>query len=153
MVQARYSLEEAEEDIAELRGLVDVLSEHIRTNRVIAEDPASPGVDESWHSLGALGAHYTVATGRYRLTIANEVQIQVLVTGDGLQAQTVSFANTMSAAYRPPADVTGLPLGSARQVTAGDVWPRLTVLATGVVNVINQGSATTFSFVGNIPLD
>jgi hypothetical protein len=116
-------------------------------------DPAVPNQDESWHSLGALGAHYAVGIGRYKLSVENELMLDIKVTGDGLQATAVPFAVTLPAAYRPQITHDTLPMGTSRQVTAGDIWPRLAVSSAGVVTVTNQGTANAFAFCGRIPLE
>lgn len=108
---------------------------------------------DTWHSLGTLGAHYSVTLGRYRLTTDNCVELDIHVTGDGLQATTVSFANTLPAAYQPVYDHTTLPMGTTRQTTAGDISPRLSVFANGTVSVINQGTANDFACCVRVPLD
>ena len=108
---------------------------------------------ETWHDLGSLGAHYTVVLGRYRLTPNNEVEVDIKVVGDGLQATSVTFATTLPVAYRPATTHDSLPMGTTRQVTAGDIWPRLTVDTAGNVTVINQGTANTFATCLRIPLD
>jgi hypothetical protein len=123
---------------------------------LLAVDPIAAniaGAAETWHSLGALGAHYTVTLGRYKLTPEGELELDINVVGDGLQATSVSFANTLPAAYRPATQHDTLPMGTTRQVTAGDIWPRLTVTTAGAVTVTNQGTANTFAFAGRIPLD
>jgi len=112
-----------------------------------------PAGAEPWNDLGALGAHYTVVLGRYRMRAENEVEIDIKVVGDGLQATSVTFANTLPAAYRPATTHDSLPMGTTRQVTAGDIWPRLTVDTAGNVTVINQGTANTFATCLRIPLD
>jgi hypothetical protein len=148
-----YTLEQAEDAIGGLRGDLDRIYEHLQTNRVIAEDPASPGVDESWHSLGALGAHYTVVLGRYRLTTDNCVELDISVNGDGAQATSVTFANTLPAAYRPATTHDKLPMGTGHAVTGGDIWPILKVDTAGNVVVTNQGTAHNYSCVVRVPLD
>jgi hypothetical protein len=108
---------------------------------------------DTWQSLGALGAHYTVVLGRYRLTTDNCVELDVKVTGDGLQATTVTFANTLPAAYRPATQHDSLPMGTPRQVTAGDIWPRLLVDTAGNVTVNASAIAFTFATCVKVPLD
>jgi hypothetical protein len=123
---------------------------------LLAVDPIAAniaGAAETWHTLGALGAHYTVTLGRYKLTPEGELELDINVVGDGLQATSVSFANNLPAAYRPATQHDTLPMGTTRQVTAGDIWPRLTVTAAGAVTVINQGTANTFACCVRIPLD
>lgn len=154
-----YTVEQCEEDIAELRGQVDRLTEvignggSIQVNvKLTATDPVNGG-PETWHSLGTL-ANYTVNIGRYRLTPDNEVEIEVDVTAAGANAQTTTFGNTLPSAYRPQAD-RRLPVSSTRNVTAGDPWPRLFVQSsTGQVQVIQVASVSdTVSATVRIPLD
>jgi hypothetical protein len=117
-----------------------------RFNALMTGDP--------WHSLGALGAHYTVILGRYRLiAITNSVRLDIQVNGDGLQATSVTFANTLPAAYRPATTHDKIPMGTGRAVTGGDIWPILTVSTTGAVTVTNQGTAHTYACCADIPLD
>ncbi len=108
---------------------------------------------DTWHSLGALGAHYTVTLGRYRLTADNCVELDIKVAGDGLQATAVTFANALPAAYRPATQHDSLPMGTTRQVTAGDVWPRLLVDTAGNVTVNASAVASTFACCQKVPLD
>jgi hypothetical protein len=153
-----YTLEQAEDDITALRGQVDRLSEvlpggliFIVGGALVAADPVNGG-PETWHSLGSLGAHYTIQAGRYRLTIDNQVELDVEVTGDGAQAGNTQFANALPAAYRP---LTGRhpPMGGTRNVTAGDLWPRLSVSSAGAVQVIDAGTADNWGINVSIPLD
>lgn len=81
------------------------------------------------------------------------MELDIEVNGDGAQASSVSFANTMPAAYRPAVTHDKLPMGTGRAVTAGDVWPILTVASTGVVTVTNQGTAHTYACLVRVPLD
>lgn len=108
---------------------------------------------DDWNSLGALGAHYTVTLGRYKFGQGNSVRLDIKVVGDGLQATSVTFANALAAAYRPATQHDSLAMGTTRAITAGDISPRLTVDTAGNVTVINQGTANTFGFTGDIPLD
>lgn len=108
---------------------------------------------DSWQSLGALGAHYTVTRGRYRLTPDNELELDIEVIGDGLQATSVTFANTLVAPYVPATSHQFLPMGTNRAVTAGDVWPRVTVTAAGAVTVNAPAVSNTFSTCVRVPLD
>lgn len=148
-----FTLEQLEDQLSDLSGEVQRNYDHFRCIRVIAQNPAAPGTDESWHSLGALGAHYTVTLGRYRLTTDNCVELDIQVSGDGLQATSVAFANTLPAAYTPATAHTRLPMGTDRAVTAGDLWPRLNVDAAGGVTVINGGTANIFACCVRVPLD
>jgi hypothetical protein len=112
----------------------------------------------SWQSLGALGAHYTVTRGRYRiLTITGCVRIDFEVIGDGLQAGPpggVTFANQLVAAARPALAHNSLPLGSTRGVTGTDAWPRWSVDTAGNVTVIvTPVNGITYSACVDIPLD
>jgi hypothetical protein len=118
-----------------------------RLNALVAGD--------TWHSLGALGAHYTVTLGRYKMdALRNSVRFDIKVVGDGLQASAVTFANTLPAAYRPATAHDSIPMGTTRQVTASDVWPRFSVDTAGNVTVTNQGSnSNTFACSVDIPLD
>jgi hypothetical protein len=114
---------------------------------------APPAGAETWHSLGAL-LGYTVAEGRYKLTPENEVVFDIDVTANGVNSNTVAFANLLPAAYRPAVD-RHLPLSSTRAVTAADPWPRLFVTAaTGAVSVLQQANTTaTLGTNVRLPLD
>jgi hypothetical protein len=117
-----------------------------RLNALITGDP--------WQTLGSLGAHYTVILGRYRLiAITNSVRLDIQVNGDGLQATSVTFANTLPAAYRPATTHDKIPMGTGHAVINGDIWPILTVSTTGAVTVTNQGTAHTYACCVDIPLD
>jgi hypothetical protein len=110
--------------------------------------------DDTWHTLGALGAHYTVVLGRYKLSDNGLfLELDIQVNGDGLQANSVTFANTLPLAYRPATSHVKLPMGTGRAVTAGDTWPILDVTSAGAVTVTNAGTAHTYAFSGRIPLD
>jgi len=112
---------------------------------------APPAGAETWHSLGTL-AGYTVTVGRYKLTPENEVVIDIQVTAGGANASSVSFSNTMPAAYQTLV-ARNAPLSTTRNVTGADPWPRLFV-AAGVVSVI-QAANTTATLGTNVrlPLD
>ncbi len=163
-----YSLEQAEDDVAEQRGLTDKLGEIVQTGDVQTVTLEATGavtatggtaalpsaiLTDTWHSLGALGAHYTVTLGRYRLTTDNCVELDIKVVGDGLQATSVTFANVLPAAYRPATQHDSLPMGTPRQVTAGDIWPRLLVDTAGNVTVNASAVGNTFATCVRVPLD
>ncbi len=103
-----YTLELAEEHIAELRGQVDRLNEVLGTftggtiqvtDPLVATDPVNGG-PETWHTLGTL-AGYTVSRGRFRLTPEGELELDVQATAGGANAASVTFSVTMPGAYIP----------------------------------------------------
>lgn len=157
-----YTLEQAEEDVATLRGQVDRMNEVIGTGGPIqvnisltATDPINGG-PETWHSLGTL-AGYTVNAGRYRLTPMNEVELDIDVTAGGANAGTVTFQNALPSQYRqtPARGDVRLPMSTTRVVTAGDPWPRLFISqSSGQIEVIQTASDTSeLTFTGCMPLD
>jgi len=138
-------------------GVLEVHGTTVATGGVWAQagvaSGAAPTGAEPWNSLGSLGAHYTVTLGRYRMRAENEVELDILVSGDGAQATSTTFATTLPAAYRPATSHNNLPMGTNHAVTTGDIWPRLDVTSAGAVTVTNQGTANAFAFCGRIPLD
>lgn len=158
-----YSLEQAEEDIAELRGLVDKTSEIIQTVTLTATGPVTatggtatvPSLIETdtWHSLGTL-ANYTVTLGRYRLTVDNCVELDIEVSTTGTNAASPAFSNTLPAAYRPLND-RRLPLATTKTTAAGDNPSRLFVQSsTGSVQVVQTASSSAnLGCCVRIPLD
>lgn len=163
----QYTLEQAEEDIATLRGQVDLLTEYIATATLVATDVQSVTAEisgaitatggtaaaptlittDSWNSLGTLTG-YTVGTARYRLTTDGEVEIDVSVTSGGSNSGTTTFSTDLPTGYIPTTSHT-FPMSSTRAVTAADVWPRLFVTAsTGAVQVV-----TTANVANGVRLD
>jgi hypothetical protein len=159
LVPSDFDPDQLHDEIAQLRGLVDRLSEVIGTSTgdpiqitdpLVATDPVNGG-PETWHTLGTL-ALYTVTVGRFRKTIDNEVEIDIEVTEQVTAAANTNFSVTLPAAYQP---LVGrhIPLVGTRGVTAADPWPRLFVSA-GVVQVVNAGGNTNVWGVNvRLPLD
>ncbi len=156
-----YTLEDAESHIAQLRGLVDRMSEIIGSpggivmiqGEAVAIDPVNGG-PETWHSLGTL-AGYTVQAGRYRLTPENETEFDIEVTSAGANAASVAFSNAVPAAYRPLNDRHPALGMTGNQAGAGFNWPRLLVQqSTGSVFVVQPGSnAASLGCTVRVPLD
>lgn len=155
-----YTLEQAEEDIADLRGQVTTLEEHIECGGMTIDGLSGAlgsglitGPDP-WHTLGALTG-YTVLIGRYKLSaVDNMMIVDVEVTGGGSNSNTVSFANTLPNVYQP---LIGRHYGLGMTGTVESLsnqWPRLSVGATGSVQVLGPGNHT-FSLGGTfyVPLD
>jgi hypothetical protein len=157
-----YTIEEAADHIGLLRGQMTTLAEYISTGTLIVTGtitatggtPGTPTLirTDAWQSLGTL-AGYTVVIGRYRLTTDNCVELDIKVTGSGTQATTVTFANTLPAAYQPATQHDSLPMGTTRAVTAGDISPRLLVSTAGAVTVNASALAVTFAICVRVPLD
>lgn len=168
-----WTLEQAEDEIAEIRGQVDLMSEIITTSDVQTATLEATGAvtagiitsaggtqavptlitTDTWHTLGTL-AGYTVNIGRYRLTIENEVEIDVDVQAGGANAATVAFGTVLPAAYRPTID-RRLPISTSRVQTAGETIPRLFVQqSTGQVQIVQTlNNAAQMGTVVRIPLD
>jgi hypothetical protein len=125
-----YTLEQAEDDIAKLRGDLDRIFEHLQTNLIVAESPTSPGVDETWHDLGALGVtNLTVNHHRYRLEPDGVVTIDVDAHATNtIGASNASFPTTLAASYRP-ANFRVYVL--ARQTGAGSGTTAIVSITTG----------------------
>lgn len=156
-----YTLDQAEEDIADLRGDSTVKEEHQEIGSIVLDANAGAlatgaitGPD-TWHSLGTLTG-FTVTVGRYKITAAdNMVVVDVKVTAGGANANSVVFSNTMPAAYRPAAG-RAYPLGKTGNLGAAltDQSPRLFVDTTGAVTVLVRGSDTSdFANTVHVPLD
>lgn len=161
-----WTLEQAEEEIADLRGQVDRLTEIIATvtltvtGTLTAPDASvwsSTGLAmgagavitaDTWHTLGSL-SHFTVARGRYRLTPEGELEIDISVTPDGANAVATSFANTLPAACQPDVDLR-VPAATTRAVTAADAWHRVYV---GGSSGANPGTVQVITAVCTNPFD
>jgi hypothetical protein len=153
-----FDPDQLHDEIAELRGLHDRLTEVIGTggnmqvNGVLtATDPVNGG-PETWHDLGTLHG-FTLTRGRYRMNIEGELEIDFQGLGVNTNAATETFANAMPAAYRP-VQVRRGTCETGRAMTAGDPWPKLVVNTDGTVDVITFVSVSvTLQFNGSFPLD
>jgi hypothetical protein len=124
----------------------------VLTSLVTTYDPvALDGTVEAWHSLGTL-ANYTIAAGRYRMTPEGELELDIDVTGNGSNAGTTTFGNTLPTAYRP-AITRHVGIGTTRPQTNGESWPRLFISTAGGVQVVATASVTNeYFWSGTIPL-
>ena len=138
MATEQYPPEQADDELAAVRGQVEMLNERIRTNLILAEDPDTPGQDETWQSLGSPSAtNFTSDHGRYRMTAEGEVEFDIALTGNtnGGTQGVYTYANTLLAAYRPAID-RFFPLGAqGTWVGTSTRSPGLLVTAAGVVSV------------------
>jgi hypothetical protein len=162
MATELFTLEHAEELIAELRGQVDRLSEVLGTSTgspiqvtdpLVATDPVNGG-PETWHTLGTL-SHYTVTRGRFRLTPAGETELDIDVAGDASNVVTTTFSVTVPAAYRPAVTRRATTSQSGRNITAGDQWPTVVLNTSGTVDILcpAAGATTAMHWNGSFPLD
>jgi hypothetical protein len=114
---------------------------------------------ETWHSLGNIGAGtgMTINRGRYQLTPAGELEIDIqlfcnsaVLTVD----QTLNWSTALGAAYLPNID-TIAPLGCSSDQNTGHRSPKLLVNhTTGVVTITIPPMITPGLFGGTaiIPL-
>jgi len=104
------------------------------TGQIIA---APGGVEETWHTLGALGiANFTVNHGRYRLLPDGDVEIDFsFVTTGAVAAFFGTFANAMPAAYQPDfIRACGIGLTGNETINPDHV-PSILVNTAGVVTI------------------
>ena len=157
-VSPDFDPDQLHDEIAELRGLVDRLTEVIGTGGLIqvngtfvATDPVNGG-PETWHTLGTLTG-YTVVYGRYRMTAEGEIELDCQATAS-TNATTQAWSVTLPVAYRP-ATIRRADLEGGRAQVTTEVFPHITVDTTGVVNFIVQQAnlSVTFEFNGTFPLD
>ena len=159
-----YSLEEAADHIAQVRGELTAKEEQQEITTLIVDGQltatggtaAAPIVitTDTWHSLGSL-AGFTVNVGRYRLTPHNEVQIDIELDGTGTHGNNVTFANTMGTVYRPLV-ARHQPLARTGNIGANltDQASRAFVDTTGAVSVLTPTNDTaSFGNTARIPLD
>ena len=158
MAAAEFDPDQIHDEIAQLRGLVDKLTEvigtggNIQVNGVLtATDPVNGG-PETWHTLGTLTG-YTVAYGRYRMTAEGEIELDCQATAS-TNAVSQAWSVTLPAAYRP-ATIRRADLEGGRSQVTTEVFPHITVDTTGVVTFIVQAInlSVTFEFNGTFPLD
>lgn len=104
---------------------------------------------ETWHDLGTL-AGYTVNRAQYKLGAENQTWLFINVTSGGANAATVTFSNTLAAAYRPPATVFQ-PLTASGASTSP---PRVSLSSAGAVSITQQANnAIQILGVMPVPLD
>jgi hypothetical protein len=160
----QFDLEHAHDLIADLRGQVDRLTEHIETLTLIVDGTitatggtqAAPTLitTDSWQSLGSPAATgFTSDHGRYRLTSDGDVEFDIALTagGGGGTAGSYTYANTLPAAYRPAINRT-YPLG---RENAASPSPDLHIGTGGTVRVDLPGIGAGLNVGANIrmPLD
>ena len=166
MPTAPYTLEQAEEDIANLRGQATVLSEYaeiatlVVAGVVVAQQPGTatePQTQESWHLFSPLSNSWSIPTNgyaKYRITPQNELQISAWILSPGSGTVNAVTIATFPSAYRP-ASKHGFPVGAdaANAVTTGQPNALMTLFSTGVLqsNGISVGSNVYIEV--KIPLD
>jgi hypothetical protein len=106
-----YTLEQAEEDIAQLRGDATIKEEFQEITTLVVDGTitAAGGTSSSptlittdtWHSLGTLtGA--TINVAKYKLLSIGFVYIWIDITfGVSTGVSTLTFSNSLAAAYQP----------------------------------------------------
>jgi len=154
----QYPPEQADDELAAVRGQVEALSEQIRTLLILTEDPAAPGTDETWHSLGSPSAtNFTSNHGRYRMTAEGQVEfdIQLTAAAGGGTSGIYTYANTLPIAYRPSSDRFYPVACQGTWLGAGIRFPGLKVFADGHVDVHLPGASASGTSGANIrmPLD
>src|SRR6266496_3714824 len=152
---------EADDHIAELRGLVDKLNEVLGaftggtiqvTDPLVATDPVNGG-PETWHTLGTL-LNFNITRARFRLDPQGELEIDIGIDGNGANVSGSAFSVTMPAAYRPAVTRRCTLSETGRNITAGDLWPAVIVAATGVVTIQAQaGIMSALHANPHFPLD
>lgn len=108
----------------------------IAPNPTATATPTAPATAETWHALGSPSATgFTSNIGQYRITAEGETEVDVKLTANagGGTAGTYTYANTLPAAYRPPANRI-YPLGF-NQTLASGVSCALIVNSAGTVQV------------------
>lgn len=176
-----WTLEQAEDEIAEIRGQVDLMSEIVTTSDVQTATLEATGAasvggtlavtgavtatggtqavptllhTDTWQSLGSSGLAGASGTARYRLTIENELQISIHLSFTA-GPTSATFANALPAGYIPPANNTlgGNPFSSNAGAPVAGM--RMAVNSgTGVVQLLNiPGAASAVGIDVKIPLD
>lgn len=159
---APYTLEQSEDDVAELRGLHDGLSEYAEigtlVGNVVAQQPGtstSPQTQETWHPFNPLSNSWTVPAGGlalYRLTVQNELQISATIQAPGISQNNVTIA-TFPVGYRP-VSTHGFPVFTTLALNnAGGVSPGMTITSAGVMQAQGITPLGVVSFEVKIPLD
>jgi hypothetical protein len=183
MATETFSLEHAEDLIADLRGQVDKLSEILATGTLTASTSATlpdgsvwtaaglamgatpaptsqVATADAWHSLGSPSATgYTSNHGRYRMSVDGDVEFDITLVANvgGGTAGNYAYANTLLASpnYRP-AFKRAYPIAfnDATSTTGGN-FPCLVVDTTGQVNIRIGGYPAGVVVGGNprMPLD
>jgi hypothetical protein len=170
---ADYSLQQAQADIASLRGQLAHLAANSELLNLIIDTlltlpdgstwstaglsvlaPATaPITADTWHTLGTL-SHYTVTAGRFRFDAFGEVEFDIDVAGDASNVGTTTFSVTIPSAYRPSVPRRATLSESGHAIGAGDQWPTLQVNTAGTVQVIVQPNITSaLHWNGSFPLD
>lgn len=157
-----YTLEQAETDIATLRGQVQLMGEYLAVGSVVIDARAgSNGTGEitidTWHSFTP-GNSWTVPTGgfaQYRLTPTNELQISAQLNGpSGSTVNGVTIV-TFPAAYRP-VSTHWFPVTTNLYPSSNTSTPRMSIDSTGALQAQGVGGNPGSAFVNfeiRIPLD
>jgi hypothetical protein len=154
-----YTLEEAEDHIADLRGQLDKMGEIITVGSIVVQGNAGPlgnglaSGPDTWQTLGSPSATgYTSDHGRYRFALDGEVEFDIALhgTSGAGTAGTYTYANTLPAAYRPALDRV-YPLANSGS-GAGAQDSHLNVNASGSVQLV-LGAHTTIGGCARMPLD
>lgn len=113
----------------------------------LATDPVNPTNLEGWHTLGPFGNGWSSNHGRYRLTAAGELEIDISLTSGSGSGTSLAWPNTLPPAYRP-AFVRRIP-----GVPASGSICHTTVNTSGSVTSLVATGAATFDCCGRVPLD
>jgi hypothetical protein len=109
---------------------------------------SSPTALETWHTLGPIANGWTTNHGRYRRTATNEIQLDISLTAGGSPTYgTITWPNTMPAAYRPLVvrRLAGVPCSSSASHS--------TINTNGTISSTIPSPAGTFDCCGRVPLD
>lgn len=159
--QAPYTLEQAEEDIADLRGQVDLLDEYAEIATLIcatltAPQPGTstePETRETWHSFAPLSNSWSVPSGgfaQYRITPQNELQISAVIQAPGSSVNGVTIA-TFPVNYRAASTHRFVVATDTLIASVGNGW--FSITSGGVMQSNNIGASAVVGIETRIPLD
>ncbi len=159
-----YTLEQAEEDVADLRGQVDALDEYaeigtlvvlVAETAIVPGTSTSPATQETWHSFAPLSSSWTVpgsGFSSYRITPMNELQISAWIKAPNGSQNNVTIA-TFPVGYRP-LSTHGFPIGAdIANNSAGNSSCLMTITSGGVMQSGGVGALSNVYIEAKIPLD
>lgn len=180
-VQRTYTPEQAENDVASLRGQVDALNEFQQIGTIEGPTTLTGGLTvdtldvtgaitatggtvssptlihtDSWHA-GSLSNSWTTTSGffQYRLTIENELQISASINGPSSSTVNGVTIITFPSGYQPLSTHT-FPVATNLLPSSFTSIPRMSITSAGVMQATGVGGNPGSAFVNfevRIPLD
>lgn len=157
MAQEPYSLEQAESDIADLRGQVDALTEYITTSQLTVTGPltatggtpTTPSVlsTDNWNVVPSLNAGWSSTLAYMLLPLSDLVIVWAHLNCTSATTADGTTIATFPAAYRPQNLTAWLPMMTdvLRQTgTGASEGAGLTVGSSGVVQCQGVANAATY---------